>query len=251
MRMHGLLHFFLNLCSLKINMTMITCEPCGYSSDRKSSFRIHLMSKRHSIACKSSLVCPTCLRTFRTAGPYSMHIKACKVELCPKSFERTKIDQDISNIGPDAVWKIKDLIKDIFTLPIHKDILRHMQADSSDIWKYLPKIDNILKTSITGEIPIQKFYEIAVSVFCESVLSIVITHHDLTIDGSYKLILFKSKGVLRGNSVIRELANASKYRDMIIDNVRPLEFPKAPYIDLLDRLYGDIPRRCRSEFIAA
>ncbi len=82
---------------------MNTCNPCGYSTKKKSNFRNHLTSKNHITICKDALVCSNCLRTFSKQGPRYPHVKACKIVLCPKSFNRRSANDGTQDRLTDGI----------------------------------------------------------------------------------------------------------------------------------------------------
>ncbi len=241
------------------NMERIHCSSCEYSTTKKSNFRDHLKSKTHVVKCKNCKTCPNCLRTFSKQGPCNQHIAACKVELLPRSFERAK--KKFNNSTKTITFQ--ELIRDEFTSSLHRICLLQMQKEESDINDYLEEVDNIIEAAKrdydieqqedfnNGEsskikeykLPILKFYRILVDVLCNSITNLVITHMDISIDGQNRRLLFKHKGMLYGDSIIREISKKSKFSYLIVDNESELPVPRDTYKKLLDRLYSAVVSR--------
>ncbi len=240
-------------------MPELNCPSCKYSTERRSSFRIHIGSKAHEEQCKKSLHCPTCLKQFTVVGPYSRHVNACVVNLLPKKFDRKvkeKSEPDHDHYDPNAAMSIKDLYKKEFTTKSHKMCLSQMMTERTNILDYLEKIDCIIEAAklkhdkeqkddyACGDIkkireytlPIQRFYDYLMTTICESTTGLVITHIDLSMDGNSRHLLFKHEGMLRSDIIIRDIAKQSRFEEYIAFNDNPLPDRMPKYNDLLDRL---------------
>ncbi len=242
-------------------MENIHCTPCNYSTNIKANFRNHLLTKSHVTKCRISLVCHKCLRKFSRQKPCSQHANDCKIDLYPKSFERTTTSRpkpDNDHYDRNTVLSIKDLHKKEFTTNLHKMCLTQMMNEQTNIIDYIDKIDSIIEDAKIqydrdqqddydcGDIkkikeytlPIQRFHDYVMSAICDSTTGIVITHIDLSMDGNSRYLLFKHEGMLRSDVIIREIAQRSRFLKYIVINEKPLPIHMDKYKELLSRLYA-------------
>lgn len=252
------------------------CRVCNFETKYTTNFRKHLSSITHESECKKILVCNKCLLGFANNGSFVNHTKACDFNLCPKKYK--KINQEISlqETKPQIVinqitqynhctfkMTINDLIRDPFTTSNHRLILEQMKREKSDIYDYLIEIDNDIQKSIDAyniqqamdlrdgyirnikefKLPILLFFSHVMVRLCQSTRMLVVTHRDLTIDGSDRELLFKHDNNLHSDLVIKELVNQSRHSAIIEDDDSPLpSFPRE-YNDLLVILYQQAMRR--------
>ncbi len=218
-----------------INIMPFNCSVCKYSARDNYDLSKHCASKKHikniemqSKCCK----CRICLKVFKNAFSLGRHMKTIHADLQEKSEPPPK----------KPYLEISELEKDILTTYKHKMVLRQMSLENCDIQDYMPVVDELISEdssrfylsqedpmtggqgSKTYSISIVKYFEIFLEVICKSTSDLVITHRDITVDGSKKLMLFKHNNVLYPDIIIRKIATKSKHFKSIKDNGE--QFPK-------------------------
>ena len=257
---------------------MHSCNICDYKSKDRFNYRRHLSSVSHEKECSNNLACKKCLQRFGNQGAYAKHVKTCNIELCPVIRKSKKQSIEISTqvqsqpqpqivinnyIDCNFSMTISDLIKDPFTTSNHRLILHQMEREESTLSDYITEIDESISETINifNEDQIQLledeyiskikdfvltfkiFWEHAIKILCKSTQRLVVTHRDLTVDGSRREILFKHEKKLHADSIIRELVKQSKYYSVISDFTYKIERCPPEYADLLIILYEQAMRR--------
>lgn len=258
----------------------MNCNSCDFETSNKNDFRRHIESQTHGTNCFNKLVCKKCLRQFKKKCGLIKHSKTCKVELAPvqrnksnaitiaeKPAESNTINNtQVNNIQFNHcsfAMSINDLIGDPFTTSNHRLTLEQMKRETSDIYDYLIDIDNDIQRSM-DEFNIQQvmdlkdgyireikpfklriitFFSHVIVRLCQSTQKLVITHRDLTLNGSDRELLFKHGDELHSDIIIKALAKQSRHSEIIEDDDSPL--PKFPseYNELLIILYQQAMHR--------
>lgn len=254
---------------------MFDCTICDYKSKDKFNYRKHLYSLSHGNKCSNNLACKKCLQIFGNQGAYAKHVKTCDIELCPV-IRKTKKQQTVilqAQAQPQIVinnfnqctfaMTINDLIKDPFTTSNHRLILEQMKRESCTLSDYISEIDNDIQKSIDAYnedqlqlledeyiskikpfvLTFKIFCRHAIKILCKSTKKLVITHRDISLDGTQREILFKHEQDLHADSILRELVKQSKYYSLISDFSYKLEGCQPEYADLLIILYEQAMRR--------
>ena len=254
----------------------MNCITCGFDTKFSTHFRKHIDSLAHEDLCNSKLVCKKCLKQFKKKCGLSKHSKTCKVDLAPVQRNKSNaitvaakpvaVNTQVNNIQFNHcsfAMSINDLIGDPFTTSNHRLTLEQMKRETSDIYDYLIDIDNDIQRSM-DEFNIQQvmdlkdgyireikpfklriitFFSHVIVRLCQSTQKLVITHRDLTINGSGRELLFKHGDELHSDLIIKALAKQSRHSEIIEDDDSPL--PKFPseYNELLIILYQQAMHR--------
>ncbi len=232
------------------------CIPCKFESRFTTNYRKHLASNKHKTVCSEAMVCHKCLRGIRNRGAYVKHVESCNVDKCPISYRLLPRDNEDDDNLDTLYMTFDELMRDRLTTSNQKIILSQMQREKSDIEDYIIIIDQMIEEDIArfdqeqeedladGSISKRKPYQLRLSKYfifvlnalCRSTEKVVITHRNITINGSNREMLFKHKGALHTDVIIRQIAQRSKYSEAIND--RNENFPKFSkvYAELFETL---------------
>lgn len=246
----------------------ITCSTCDFETTRKSHFKEHVLSIKHIKKCEASLICCHCLKEFKRKSGLVTHSKTCKMqirkdnllELIPSSQPITIVN---NTVNINVTFQIDDLINDEFTTSLHRMVLLQLKREPCDLFDYAELIDNDIQLKVDehnqiqiqdiedGFIKREKPYALtkhgynhfAMTRLCMSTTNLVITHRDFDLNENNRQMLFKHDGKLHTDAIIDNLINASKFKDIIIDDGRPLPAVPTQYQALLVILYNQATRR--------
>ncbi len=238
------------------------CIPCNYETKYSTHFRRHIASSRHKEICYDNAVCYKCLKSMGNKGACASHAAACQVVKCPtkwriskdrKTEEETEAESDRLR---SLYMTIRDLMNDKFTASDHNIILHQMDREEAELMDYMGSIESRIEEDMSDfdreqeedlaegniskkrsySLRMSKYFRFVLEILCRSTKNLVITHRDMSVDGSERLMLFKHEGALHSDAIIRQMALRSKYAVYIKDNGEP--FPKfsEAYVELFNTL---------------
>lgn len=118
-----------------------------------------------------------------------------------------------------------------------------MSIDEFNIHQLMDLKDGYIREIKPFKLRIITFFSHVIVRLCRSTQKLVITHRDLTLNGSDRELLFKHGNELHSDLIIRALAKQSRHSEIIEDDDSPL--PKFPseYNELLLILYQQAMHR--------